>query len=173
MKTRFILVAVLIATLLLVGCSSAASAEESTNDLHYDRFYMIFPEINIRAEPDKPGKIDTIYAGQEVELISTEDIWATFKYTKDGEERTGCTWAGVIAPAVRIHLLEEEYIFHKPIYDRTELGLLSTWREPIDPDLLILWEERDENGELWYYVVILDSCRSGYMRGSAKFEIVE
>ena len=131
------------------------------------------PELDIRADPDTPGKVDTVYAGQEVEVIEHAGTYSKFKYVVDGVEKEGATWTGAIAPAVRIHLLEDEFIFHKMIYDREEFGIISTWREPTDPDLLILWEDHDEKGDLWYYVVILDSCRSGYMRGTAKFEIVE
>ena len=169
-KTRFLLVS------LLVVCMLAASGicfAEAENDLHYDRYYVTLPEMTLRVAPDIPGAIDTITAGTEVEVIDTDGIWATFTYVKNGENRTGCTWIGSIAPAVRIHLLEDEFIFRKPINDREDFGLISTWREPTDPDLLILWEETAEDGSKWYYVVSIEDCRGGYMRVEAKFEIVE
>lgn len=170
MKTRFL---AFLLTLILVCTIGLVHAEES-DGLHFDRYYLVLPEMDLRADPATPGKVDTITAGQELELLYTEDIWAVFKYVKDGEEKIGCTWAGAVAPAIRIHLLDEEgeFIFHKPIYDRTQLGLISTWREPTDPDLLILWEETAEDGSEWLYVMCLDG-RCGYMRREANFEIVE
>ena len=168
MKTR--LISLVAALVLLVGCCFAEN--EGVDDLHYDRFYLVLPEMDLRADPKTPGKIDTIYAGQELEVLSTEGIWTTFKYTKDGEEKTGCTWTGAISPAVRIHLLEDEFVFRLPYDDREDYGLISSWREPSDPDLLILWEEM-HNDQKWYYVVILPDCRGGYMKATAQFEIVE
>lgn len=172
MKTRWFLVALLVVA--LVAVSGVCFAEEADNELHYDRFFISLPAIDIREAPDKPGAIDTLYAGDEVDVITTDGIWAMFKYIKDGEEREGCTWVSAIAQAVRIHLLEDEFIFHIPVYDREDYGLLSTWREPTDPDLLILWEETSEiDGEKWYYVLSVEDCRAGYMRGTAAFEVVD
>ena len=95
--------------------------------------------------------------------------FSTFTYVKDGEEKIGCTWVGAISLGIRIHLLEDEYIFNRPEYDLQTFGTLVAWREPSDPDLIILWEEGPE----WLYVVCLDTCRSGYMRREASFEIVQ
>ena len=103
MKIRF-LVSMLLVCLCLVGVASA----EGIDELHFDRFYITLPEMNIREAPDKPEAVDTLHSGDEVQLLSTDDIWATFTYVKDGETRTGCTWAGAVSPAVRIHLLEEQ-----------------------------------------------------------------
>lgn len=166
MKTRLFLVVLLVLLTSLTVCV----AEEV--ELQFDRYYMTLPAIDLRLNPDTPGRIDTLYSGDEVEVLQVQDIWAELKYTKDGEERIGWTWAGAVAKAVRIHLLEDEFIFHKPVYDRTQLGLISTWREPSDPDLLILWEETYE-GEKWYYIMSIGEARCGYMRGTARFEIVE
>ena len=105
-------------------------------------------------------------------ILYTSDICAVFTYRVDDEERTGCTWAGSVGPAIRIHLLEDEFIFHQKIYDRTMLGNISAWREPEDPDLLILREETADDGSQWLYIMSLDG-RCGYMRREAKFEIVE
>lgn len=165
MKTRLFLVVLL----LLVTSLTVCVAE---TELHFDKYYITFPAINLRLNPDTPGMVDTLYSGDEVEVLQVQDIWAELKYVKEGQERIGWTWAGAVAQAVRIHLLEDEFVFHKPIYDRTQLGLLSTWREPTDPDLLILWEETYE-GEKWYYIMSIGEARCGYMRGSAVFEIVE
>ena len=171
MKTRLFLAFLLVVCLLVVSC--VCFAEDGEGDLHYDRFYLTLPEMDLRADPNTPGKVDTITAGTEVEVIDTDGIWAVFTYVKDGETRTGCTWIGAISPAVRIHLLEDEFIFRKPIYDREDFGLISTWRESTDPDLLVLWEETAEDGSKWYYVISVEDCRGGYMRGEAKFEVVE
>ncbi len=170
MKTRFL---VFLLALCLCLVSSACLAEEADNSLHFDRFYVSLPAMDIREAPDKPGAIDTLYAGDEVEVTGTDGIWAMFNYVKNGEERTGCTWAGAIAQGIRIHLLEDEFVFHKPVYDREDLGLISSWREPTDPDLLILWEETAEDGQEWLFVLSLEDCRAGYMRADAKYEIVE
>lgn len=131
------------------------------------------PEMIVRADPNTPGAVGTVFAGQEVDVIDTDGIWCTFTYLENGETKTGCTWIGAISPAVRIHLLEDEFIFRKPINDREDFGLISTWREPTDPDLLVLWEETAEDGSKWYYVISVEDCRGGYMRQEAKFEIVE
>lgn len=170
METRFLAFLLVVA---LVTVAGTCFAEEGADDLHYDRFYISLPEMNVREAPDKPGAIDTLYAGQEVEIIDVDGIWAFFTYEKDGETRTGCTWIGAVAPAARIHLLEDEFIFHLPVYDREDFGLISTWREPTDPDLLVLWEEINEYDEKWYFVLSIEDCRAGYMRSTAKFEIVE
>ncbi|MBR3249557.1 MAG: hypothetical protein IKF83_02535 [Clostridia bacterium] len=145
------------------------ATEVKNADLKFDKFYMVMPEMNIRANPEKPEKIDTLQVGHEVQFIRQEGDWATFSYEKDGEERTGCTWCAAIAPGVRIHLLEDEFIFRKPGGKTDEIGSITMWREPSDPDLIILWQEDDG----WYYVVSMQDCRSGYMSPEAKFVIVE
>ena len=173
MKTRFLVSLVAIA--LLLTCIATGCAEGQNEELHFDRYYISLPEMNIRADPDTPGAIDVLHGGDEVELISTSEdgIWSTFKYTKDGEERTGCTWTGAVAKAIRIHLLEDEFCFHKPGCTRSDLGMVSTRREPTDPDLLILFEETADDGSEWLYITSTDGARCGYMRRDAKFEIVE
>ena len=151
-----------------------ASTSTANNEMNYDRYYISMPEMNIREAPDKPGAIDTLCAGDEVKLLEVNDIWATFEYVgKDGKEHVGCTWAGAVAPGIRIHLTEDEFIYHKVGATQEDLGMISTWREPTDPDLLILWEEYDDKGQKWFYVMSLEDCRAGYMSGDAKYEIVE
>ncbi len=168
--TRFFVLLFACCVLMVVSVSFAE--EDGADDLHYDRFYLVLPEMDPRAAPKTPGKVDAIVAGQEVEVLSTEGIWTTFKYIKNGEEKTACTWTGAISPAVRIHLLNDEFIFRLPYDDREDYGLIASWREPSDPDLLILWEEMHDD-QKWYYVVILPDCRGGYMKATAQFEIVE
>ena len=164
-----------------VGCannsasSSTEKGESSSStvvknaDLKFDKMYLVMPEMNIRRDPDTPGKIDSLVVGDEVKLINQTGDWATFSYSKDGEERTGCTWAAAISHGVRIHLLEDEFIFRKPGGSTDEIGSITMWREPTDPDLIVLWQEDDG----WYYVVSMEDCRSGYMQPTANFEIVE
>ena len=132
------------------------------------------PKLNVRADPDTEGAIGKVYAGQEVEWLYSAGNYSQFNYRDQdtGEDCSGATWTGAIAPAVRIHIIEDAFIFHKPGMDRTQLGSISTWREPTDPDLLILREEK-VNGETWYYVLSVEDCRAGYMKGDIPFEIVE
>ena len=170
MKTRFTLV--LILSIVAVCLLAVFSSAEDVRELHYDRFFLTLPEMDLRADPSTPGKVDTIYAGQEVEILDVDGIYAYFTYVKDGEAKTGATWIGAISPAVRIHLLKDEYIFRKPYYDLEDYGIIAAWREPTDDDLLILWEETIE-GAKWYYVCVLPDCRCGYMRGVADFEVVK
>ena len=170
MKTRLTVVFLLVVCMLMV---SVCFAEEGENDLHYDRYFITLPTMSLRADPNTPGEIDVVYAGQEVDVIDIDGIWAVFTYVKDGETRTGCTWVAALSPAVRIHLLEDEFIYRLPYDDREDFGSISCWREPTDPDLLILWEEVSVDGARWYYVVSLEDCRSGYMRQEASFELVE
>ncbi len=174
--TRTLLVATLMCMPILVStaCSPSAAAEAGKNDsnLSFDKYYIIMPELDIRADPDTPGAIDTVSAGQEVEFLYSAGNYSQFNYQKDGENRTGSTWTGAIAPAIRIHILEDAFIFHRPGQDRTELGSISTWREPTDPDLLILWEEQVK-GESWLYVLSIEDCRAGYMKGDIPYEVVE
>lgn len=168
MKIRFFAVILVVVLLSSVGMSIAEDVE-----LHFDRFYLALPAMDLRADPQTPGRVDTIYAGQEVDVIDMDGIWCTFTYEKDAETRTGCTWTGAIAQAVRIHLLEDAFIYRLPYEDREEPGLIAAWREPSDPDLLIIGQEMGEDEILWYYVVCLNDCRGGYMLATTKFELVE
>lgn len=177
--TRTIVAVALILTAVLcfAACASAtepAKAQEpsESSTLHFDKYYIIMPELNVRADPDTPGAIGKVYAGQEVEFLYSAGNYSMFNYQEDGKTLSGATWTGAIAPAVRIHLLEDAFIFHRPGMSREDLGGISTWREPTDPDLLILWEETYE-GETWYYVLSVEDCRAGYMQGNIPFEIIE
>lgn len=154
------------------GVITAEQGNESNSNLEFKKMYIIMPELDIRADPDTPGAIDTVKSGQEVELLYTAGAYSQFNYQKDGETRTGATWTGAIAPAIRIHLLEDAYVFHKAGQTREELGSISTWREPSDPDLLVLWEEQ-VSGEDWFYVLSIEDCRAGFMKADVPYEIVE
>lgn len=165
---------------LLIGATACSNdnapkkvteSKESTS-LTFDKYYIIMPKLDVRADPDTPGKIDTVYAGQEVEFLYSAGNYSQFNYQKDGETLSGSTWTGAIAPAMKIHILEDAFIFHRPGQDRTELGSISTWREPTDPDLLVLWEEK-VNDENWLYVLSVEDCRAGYMKADVPYEVVE
>ncbi len=171
MKKRF-LVSLFLVLIMVVTIGAGIAEEVDSEKLHFDRWYLSLPEMNIRKDPETPGKIDTITAGTELNVLYTDDIWAVFTYEKDGEERTGCTWVGAVAQAVKIHLLKDEFIFHIPVYDRTDFGLIAAWVEPEDPDLLVLWPYTAEDGTEWLFVKTL-SGRSGYMRADAEYEVVE
>ena len=173
MKKTRLLVSMVVAALLvvpmIVGCANA----ETLQELKFDKYYIIMPALDVRADPVTPGKVGEVVAGQEVEFLYSAGNYSQFNYQdENGEAQTGATWTGAIAPAVRIHLLEDAFIFHKAGQSREDLGSISTWREPSDPDLLILWEEQVD-GETWYYVLSIEDCRTGYMKGSVPFEIVE
>jgi len=171
MKTRFLvslLAITLLATMMAVGF-----ADEAPQELKFDKYYVIMPALDVRADPETPGKTGTVVAGQEVEFLYSAGNYSQFNYTdENGETHTGATWTGAIAPAVRIHLLEDAFIFHKAGQTREDLGSISTWREPTDPDLLILGIE-EVDGDVWYYVLSIEDCRAGYMKGDIQFEIVE
>ena len=170
-----ILVAFVLVMVLSSVCCYAASVETtpSNPDLNFDKYYIIMPELDIRAAPATPGAVDTVYAGQQVEYLYSDGNYSQFNYqNEDGKTCSGATWTGAIAPAVRIHILEDTFIYHKPGQERTDLGTISTWREPSDPDLLILWEE-EYDGENWLYVLSVEDCRAGYMPATVPYEIVE
>jgi hypothetical protein len=171
--TRTIATVSLLLTIILctVSCISLAETDAGPT-LSFDRYYIIMPELNVRADPDTTGAIGKVYAGQEVEFLYSAGNYSMFNYQQDGKTLSGSTWTGAIAPAVRIHILEDAFIYHRPGMSRTDLGSISTWREPSDPDLLILWEENYE-GETWYYVLSIEDGRSGYMKGDIAFEVVE
>ena len=169
-RTIFVTLLAMILFASIVYCS--AEAADSKMNLNFDKYYIIMPKLDIRADPYTPGAIDSVCAGQEVDLLYTAGNYSQFNYLKDDELRTGATWTGAIAPGIRIHLLDDAFIFHRPGQDRTELASISSWREPTDPDLLILWEE-DFEGKTWLYILSLEDCRAGYMKGDVPFEIVE
>lgn len=171
MKTRLLvsLVVALLALTMVVGLAEADTPQE----LKFDKYYIIMPALNVRADPDTPGVVGEVVAGQEVEFLYSAGNYSQFNYQDaNGETQTGATWTGAIAPAVRIHLLQDAFIFTRPGMDRTQLGSIITWREPTDPDLLILWEE-EVDGEPWFYIVSIEDCRAGYMKGDIPFEIVQ
>ena len=187
MKTTRTFLVALIATMTIVlgycsycGSVSAtptpdesSSATSSTSTLNFHKYYIIMPVLEVRADPETPGKVGKVFAGQEVELLYSAGNYSMFNYQdENGETRTGATWTGAIALGIRIHLLEDAYLFHRPNQKRTELGTISTWREPTDPDLIILSEEK-VNGEIWLYVLSIEDCRAGYMRSDIQYEIVE
>lgn len=155
-----------------VSASDGTENQTTNPSLSFDKYYIIMPELQVRADPDTPGPVDTVYAGDEVEFLYSAGDYSQFRYQRDGETREGSTWTGAIAPAVRIHLLEDAFVFHRPGQKRDELGSISTWREPTDPDLLVLFEETVDN-ESWLYVLSVEDCRAGYMRGDIPYEIVE
>lgn len=176
MKRKCLLVVALILALVFCFTACASNATKASNKtegstLNFDKYYIIMPELNVRADPDTPGAVGKVYAGQEVEFIDSAGNYSIFNYQEGDKTLTGSTWTGAIAPAVRIHLLEDAFIFHRPGMTREDLASISTWREPTDPDLLILWEEKYE-GETWYYVLSIEDCRAGYMKGDIQFEVV-
>ena len=132
------------------------------------KYYITMPELDIRADAETEGAVDTLVAGDEVYDPVKKGTYTEFKYKKDGEERSGATWTGGISQGIRIHLLKDEFIFHQPYQNREMFGSIVTWREPTDPDLLILWKE----GADWLYVLSLEDCRAGYMSVSASYEVV-
>ena len=167
MKTRRLIATLLAMVVILCSTNvSVATVNAKGKKLDFSQNYVILPAMDLRIAPNKPGAIDTLKAGKKVEVVKTQGIWAKLRYKKHGEVREGWTWAGSVGPAIRIHLLKDEFVFHKPVYDRTALGSISTWREPSDPDLLILWQEDDD----WVYIQSLDG-RTGYMRANAKYVI--
>lgn len=197
MKARKLFVTIVllaISMLAIVGCASNAQTETTTKEatstenqenaseagsssnvtskkelLIFDKYYLTMPKIDVRANAETPGKVDTLYVGDEVYFTQSKGEWAEFEYYKDGEKRTAATWIGAISPGIKIHLLEDEYIYRKPGNNTETMGSIVMWREPSDPDLIILWEENDE----WLYVLSTEDCRAGYMRADANYEIVE
>ena len=167
MKTRIVALLILVCIIATIPVVA-----EEPQELVFENYYVILPEMDLRLDPQTPGKIDTVYAGTKVNVLRVEDMWAVFTYEKNGEIKTGCTWAGAIGQGVRIHLLEDAFLFHRPHYDLTVLGGISAWREPSDPDLIVLSEVHVYDGTDWLYVVSLDG-RCGYMRREEKFEIVK
>ena len=173
MKKTRLLVSLLVVLLLTVTMVVGLAEAEAPRELKFDKYYIIMPALDVRADPETPGKVGEVFAGQEVEFLYSAGNYSQFNYLdENGEAQTGATWTGAIAPAVRIHLLEDAFIFTRPGMDRTQLGSIITWREPTDPDLLILWEE-EVDGESWYYIVSIEDSRAGYMKGDISFEIVE
>ena len=59
-KSRIFLVTLLLISLLAVPASFAEA--DSTQELVFDKAYMLLPEMDLRADPDTPGKVDTISA---------------------------------------------------------------------------------------------------------------
>ena len=177
--TRTFLVALMATMTIVFGfCVPASatpdkpsSAAASVAILNFHKYYIIMPSLDVRADPETPGKVGEVFAGQEVDLLYSAGNYSMFNYQDEkGETRTGATWTGAIALGIRIHLLEDAFIFHHPGQTRTDFGSISTWREPTDPDLIILSEEK-VNGESWLYVLSIEDCRAGYMRGDIQYEI--